>query len=505
MPNMSPPGTHFSASPWSSSTRRIWWTVVPFLCITWMASITTVNAANDGARAAEASYNITSAVTPDVALLGNVFASAVSEEMPDDDYVVAVSQFEWEKALNVSTASPFLVCATGGREGVRQLTTEFGLSMTLPMFSNGTLSCYAVYSQAPDVINKTVDIAQIQYATPIPSILKVSKALVDEIDSGALFTTSASSGISLRIVLPPSLESQTNLVNVIRRLIRAIRTGRYANRVAEDFVWSAASSPFSPPSSSSSSGQAREGAFGLSQTAHAKALRARLFGNNDESKAAVVTGTRRPTTRGNAGGGGQASSQDHGPPSDREPGGRGPLGLPPRSNKWLRWVNPVLNGSIRCNFDGLVATAQKPYIRLSGVESFVTGKEPRACLITMLAYLVSDPAVFFIEAYPKLEAFNQVASYIVQSAVKDSYPMYNAGLNGTDQIVQVADTGLDQNSCFFSDSTGPVTPTTYQMASFDLTKRKVVQYVAWTDTTDEAKGHGTHVSGKSTMYYSLFF
>lgn len=117
----------------------------------------------------------------------------------------------------------------------------------------------------------------------------------------------------------------------------------------------------------------------------------------------------------------------------------------------------------------------------------------------------------------------QMASWIIQSAARNTYPMYTAMLNGTGQIVQVsrqlpaphppsplspppdlaylwcvqvADTGLDMSSCFFRDSRGNVATTTWSSASYDLTRRKVVQYVVWADSTDVTRGHGTHVSGE---------
>lgn len=102
-----------------------------------------------------------------------------------------------------------------------------------------------------------------------------------------------------------------------------------------------------------------------------------------------------------------------------------------------------------------------------------------------------DPRLTF-----PLVPVSQMASWILQSASKNSWPMYNANLNGSGQIVQVADTGLDQRSCFFRDQTGNVPTTTYLAAAFDLTRRKVVQYVVWADSTDVNGGHGTHVSGR---------
>lgn len=43
---------------------------------------------------------------------------------------------------------------------------------------------------------------------------------------------------------------------------------------------------------------------------------------------------------------------------------------------------------------------------------------------------------------------------------------------------QVADTGLDMKNCYFNDTRGNVAATTYSAAAFDLTRRKVVQYVS---------------------------
>lgn len=46
-------------------------------------------------------------------------------------------------------------------------------------------------------------------------------------------------------------------------------------------------------------------------------------------------------------------------------------------------------------------------------------------------------------------------------------------------MVQVADTGVDQNSCYFRDPNGNVAPTTISLAAFNAAKRKVIQYVAY--------------------------
>lgn len=68
---------------------------------------------------------------------------------------------------------------------------------------------------------------------------------------------------------------------------------------------------------------------------------------------------------------------------------------------------------------------------------------------------------------------------------------------GDDQIIGIADTGIDYLSCYFYDPHGHVTPTDISSPSYDLRYRKVVQYNynGCGDTSDAEEGHGTHVSG----------
>jgi len=73
-------------------------------------------------------------------------------------------------------------------------------------------------------------------------------------------------------------------------------------------------------------------------------------------------------------------------------------------------------------------------------------------------------------------------------------PFYNVDLKGTNQIVAVSDTGLDLNSCYFSDGEHTVVPHKTDAVS-STANRKVVQYVAFNDDKDTLNGHGTHVCG----------
>ena len=77
-------------------------------------------------------------------------------------------------------------------------------------------------------------------------------------------------------------------------------------------------------------------------------------------------------------------------------------------------------------------------------------------------------------------------------------PYTNAGLRGDGQIVAVADTGVNVNSCYFYDPTGQVafSPTTSPVISIKYRKLLMYTHLAGAgDTSDEASGHGTHVAG----------
>ncbi len=100
---------------------------------------------------------------------------------------------------------------------------------------------------------------------------------------------------------------------------------------------------------------------------------------------------------------------------------------------------------------------------------------------------------------PKLMNFR--ASSIIQSGDVGSdisfKPYSTAGLTGDRQLVGVADTGLDRNSCYFSDPLGQVAATSIDEPKSDFTYRKVVQYLydSSGDSFDIESGHGTHVCG----------
>ena len=146
------------------------------------------------------------------------------------------------------------------------------------------------------------------------------------------------------------------------------------------------------------------------------------------------------------------------------------------------------------------------YVHVSNVDAFhsavaASSSSPLAdaCYLTLVAYLSSSlPAVCHVSNRPLAVLKNTNAQWIAQSGESEERPLWDAGIEGEGQIIAVSDSGLAQDSCYFTDFSGNLGPTT-SSASFDLAKRKVVQYFKYryADYGDEEWGHGTHVVGSA--------
>ncbi len=121
------------------------------------------------------------------------------------------------------------------------------------------------------------------------------------------------------------------------------------------------------------------------------------------------------------------------------------------------------------------------------------------CLSVLIAYLASQPEVLYLEEGSAPVKMNQEAAWITQSGIPEHTTAWNGGLDGSGEVIGVADTGLDLYHCHFSevDGSSPVTPCTPQAPTADFSKRKIVQYIAYTDSTELPYGHGTHVAGSA--------
>jgi subtilisin family serine protease len=129
------------------------------------------------------------------------------------------------------------------------------------------------------------------------------------------------------------------------------------------------------------------------------------------------------------------------------------------------------------------------------------------CLNNLVRIIASSPEVVRMGYSKPLQLLNHYARPILQggSFVAGNEIYTSAGLNGSGVVFGVSDTGVDENSCFFQDKQrGKVKRTTIEEAYFDLSKRKVIQYVNYSGSSgDYASGHGSHVSGTLAGYCSL--
>ena len=162
-----------------------------------------------------------------------------------------------------------------------------------------------------------------------------------------------------------------------------------------------------------------------------------------------------------------------------------------------------------CAFAELEVTQEGPNVAISrlhqlhqkpnqphrdGIQSSDT---ERACFARLLAVLASDSATVDIRFRQKKRALNRFGKGILQTnSYDDSVPYSAAGLNGTGQVIGIGDSGLDESSCYFRHTDGiAVTHSEYTSPLFNMSKRKVIQYIDYADSTDRPTGHGTHVCG----------
>jgi hypothetical protein len=423
-------------------------------------------------------------VTPDVGLVSEIFSSAVDEELPDQEYFDYAAAMGWTRLFNTSKSAPFLVCASGGRAGVEAMFTVIPAQRSIPLYSTENITCFAVHQPASTVANSSVSSdTPILYATPVPPMLKVARQLYDDINSGAMLNDTELPRIALRIVLSPGVgENSRMLLNTGRRIRSSLNNGAYKATILNDFLWTAIGS-----SSDISAPLARRAGLPPDVRLRVEGLLGRMDAWEAGQREAAVRTAFQEASSVNGSGNGSAPA---GPP---------PVQLPPRGQEWLQAITPVLNGTITCPWGRLIVSMQSPYVRVDNLKGLVHAVSPstgRSCLLTVVAFVVSLPEVLYIEEYPPVYTANQVAAAISQSDTDDSWPMYTWGLNGTGQVVQLADTGVNRSSCFFADPTGEVPTTDALTGAFDITRRKVVQYVAFSDNNDLNRGHGTHVAGE---------
>ena len=118
------------------------------------------------------------------------------------------------------------------------------------------------------------------------------------------------------------------------------------------------------------------------------------------------------------------------------------------------------------------------------------------CFMILVEALSLHPDVLSISVLSRMKLMNSHARGILQSGESGNSPLTAAGLLGVGQVVGVADTGLDDLSCFFYDNTQYYSTTqTSRDGTVESHRRKVVQYKSYGDSYDHVAGHGSHVVG----------
>jgi hypothetical protein len=164
-------------------------------------------------------------------------------------------------------------------------------------------------------------------------------------------------------------------------------------------------------------------------------------------------------------------------------------------------INAPLEGTERMEPGG-------PVVHLSGLKALWSseGILRRRCLIGLLGALVQQNDVLHVEPKAHARAHNARSAKLAQTAANSASPYLSAtpiwdmGINGTGQIIGMADSGLDTASCFFSDSSGSsaVARSSVSSPKVDYSQSKVVQYVSYADSQDTSTvSHGTHVVGSA--------
>lgn len=122
----------------------------------------------------------------------------------------------------------------------------------------------------------------------------------------------------------------------------------------------------------------------------------------------------------------------------------------------------------------------------------------------VLWWLSEQPSTYWLAPRPKAKLSNLAAGAITQGSPTlgkffdamdaDKHPLWQKGLDGRGQVVGVGDSGIDMDSCYFTDPLVPFDNSARRFTS--STHRKVVSYYGLGDPSmKDLAGHGTHVSG----------
>jgi hypothetical protein len=300
------------------------------------------------------------------------------------------------------------------------------------------LTCYMAVASAAlaqDMANKDASIA---YISPLPPMLKVSKSLLDQARAGELITAPAATdaedtsadkacGIDIRVSLVPEALGATDQAVVkgwIDGQAAALRSGDFVRELRKHFFW-------------------------VASDRHEYTDGPREGGKLRRKAGKSVTGT--------------------------------PVGGP-AAEDWEVWLEPVLDGSITCDFEKLEVSAEHfPYPTLTGLcpllaatsvkpgavlrlpgladdasEAEVKRAAASSCLLTAAAFVSLDPKTLHLSPVPRfvpnsfpvegqlltlgfLETNGITLENIADGSVANEsvVPFWESGIYGAGQIIQV--------------------------------------------------------------------
>lgn len=187
------------------------------------------------------------------------------------------------------------------------------------------------------------------------------------------------------------------------------------------------------------------------------------------------------------------------------------------------WVHVEVAGSRRGNqerYSGDVESGSRSG-QVDASSAVLPAQQPQPrpqtspdCLRDVLLTLAAHPAVRWVEeSYRRPELLNSVATRTLQRGSCSTYvmgdpkdgrgdgvsatPFWDSGFDGSDEVIAIADSGVDTESCFFKDPAEPVA----LYPNLNPRHRKILSYLAYVDdeglvdAVDKPAGHGTHVAG----------
>lgn len=158
------------------------------------------------------------------------------------------------------------------------------------------------------------------------------------------------------------------------------------------------------------------------------------------------------------------------------------------SNPWkisLLQTLPYSNGTIHLPACVLKEANEVTFHRNSMQVANLTGIS-KECIVSMVHRASTLNSILSIAIIPRPVLLNYEGRGIIQSGRMGFEPYSKMGLTGKGQICGIADSGLNDISCFFVDDSGKYPYiATNRSGVVESERRKVIQYIAFADGVDE--------------------